>query len=88
MLKKRQAGYGRGKRCNIESDKVEVLSGIVNGKTIGSPIALMIRNLDYKNHEEYMAPFNAISPEKGEINIPLPGHADLAGMIKYGFSKF
>ena len=85
LLKKRQAGYGRGKRCNIESDRVEVLSGIVNGKTIGSPIALMIKNADYDNHKHYMAPFNAISPKEGEINIPLPGHADLAGMIKYGF---
>ena len=85
ILKKRQAGYGRGKRCEIETDKVEVLSGIVNGVTIGSPIALMIKNKDFENHKDYMAPFNAVNTKKGEINTPLPGHADLAGMIKYGF---
>ena len=85
LLKKRNSGYGRGKRSKIEPEKVEVLSGIVNGKTIGSPISIMIRNSDYENHKHYMAPFNATNPEAGEINIPLPGHADLAGMIKYGF---
>ena len=85
LLKKRNAGYGRGKRSQMEPEKVEVLSGIVNGKTIGSPISIMIRNADYENHKAYMAPFNATNPELGEINIPLPGHADLAGMIKYGF---
>ena len=85
ILKKRQAGYGRGKRCKIESEKVEVLSGIVNGLTIGTPIALMLRNSDYENHRHYMAPFNASDVEAGKINIPLPGHADLSGMIKYGF---
>ncbi len=85
ILKKRNSGYGRGKRSQMEPEKVEVLSGIVNGKTIGSPIAIMIRNADYENHKAYMAPFNATNPESGEINIPLPGHADLAGMIKYGF---
>lgn len=85
VLKKRQAGYGRGKRCKLEPEKVEILSGIVNGKTIGSPIAIMIKNADYTNHAGYMAPFNAENPESGKINIPLPGHADLAGMLKYGF---
>mgnify|MGYP006328983909 CR=1 FL=1 len=86
ILKRRQAGYGRGKRCKIESEKVEVLSGIVNGFTIGTPIALMIRNLDYESHRHYMSPFNASNVEAGKINVPLPGHADLPGMIKYGFS--
>lgn len=86
LLKKRNSGYGRGKRSKIEPEKVEVLSGIVNGKTIGSPISIIIRNSDYENHKDYMAPFNATNPEAGEINIPLPGHADLAGMIKYGFN--
>lgn len=85
LLKKRQVGYGRGKRCEIEQDKVEVLSGIVNGVTIGSPIALMIRNSDYENHKHYMSPFETTNPEEGKINIPLPGHGDLAGMLKYGF---
>ena len=86
LLKKRQAGYGRGKRSKTEPEKVEVLSGIVNGKTIGTPIALMIRNSDYENHKHYMAPFNASDVEAGKITIPLPGHADLPGMIKYGFN--
>lgn len=87
ILRKRQAGYGRGKRCKIETENVEVLSGIVNGKTIGSPIALMIRNTDYENHKHYMAPFNTTNLVAGKINVPLPGHADLAGMEKYGFDN-
>ena len=82
----RKAGYGRGKRCQLEPEKVEILSGIVGGKTIGSPIALMIRNADYKNHQHYMDPLKLSDEEKGKINIPLPGHADLAGMLKYGFN--
>ncbi len=86
LLRKRQAGYGRGKRCQLEPERVEILSGIVGGKTIGSPIALMIRNADYKNHQPYMDPLKLSDEEKGKINIPLPGHADLAGMLKYGFN--
>ena len=85
VLKKRQSGYGRSDRSKLEPERVEVLSGIVGGKTIGSPISLMIRNADFKNHEDYMSPFRTTNPKAGEINIPLPGHADLAGMIKYGF---
>ena len=87
LLKKRLAGYGRGNRTKIESDKVEVLSGIVNGKTIGSPISIIIRNSDFENHKDYMAPFGAANVDIGRIDIPLPGHADLAGMIKYGFDN-
>ncbi|MDD3000573.1 MAG: chorismate synthase [Candidatus Riflebacteria bacterium] len=86
LMKKRQSGYGRGKRCQIEPEKVEVLSGIVGGKTTGSPISLLIRNADYENHKAYMHPFNEPSAE-GEILIPLPGHADLAGAIKYGLDN-
>lgn len=86
LLKKRQAGYGRGKRCKLEPEKVEVLSGIVAGRTIGSPVSLLIRNADFENHRHYMDPFEAADPA-GNINIPLPGHADLAGMLKYGFDN-
>lgn len=82
MLKRKQ-GYGRGKRQIIETDEVEILSGIIGGYTTGAPISLLIRNKDYENHKSYMHPFN--KPNGGEINIPLPGHADLSGAIKYGF---
>ncbi|MCU0651538.1 MAG: chorismate synthase [Candidatus Omnitrophica bacterium] len=72
-LKRRQAGYGRGKRMQIEKDKVEVLSGIKKGSTLGSPIALLIENKDF-------------SIEKlPAISCPRPGHADLSGVLKYGF---
>ena len=86
LMKKRQGGYGRGKRCQTEPEKVEVLSGIIGGKTTGSPISLLIRNADYANHKHYMHPFDEPSPE-GEIPIPLPGHADFAGAIKYGLDN-
>lgn len=82
LLQRRLSGYGRGGRSRIEADQVEVLSGVVGGKTIGSPIALMIRNADFVNHSRYMHPFNA-SVEDGRITVPLPGHADLAGTLKY-----
>ncbi|MDP8292351.1 MAG: chorismate synthase [Candidatus Orphnella occulta] len=70
-LKRRQQGYGRGKRMEIESDKVEILSGIKKGITIGSPIAVLIKNKDFK------------IDKLPSVRCPRPGHADLAGMIKY-----
>lgn len=75
-LKRRQGGYGRGERMKIEQDRVEILSGLVEGKTIGSPLGLMIKNKDWENWEE-----KKYSPQ----TIPRPGHADFAGSIKYGF---
>ena len=75
-LKRRQGGYGRGERMKIEQDRVEILSGLVEGKTIGSPIGLMIKNKDWENWQEKEYP---------PLNIPRPGHADFAGAIKYGF---
>lgn len=84
LAAKRWAGYGRGKRKSLENDKVEVLSGIVGGKTIGSPISLLIRNHDFTNHQSYMDPF-CVESDKGKIPVPLPGHADFAGAIKFGF---
>ncbi len=73
-LARRQQGYGRGGRMKIEKDKVKILSGLKSGKTIGSPVALMIKNKDFK--------INVLAA----ITEPRPGHADLAGAMKYGFS--
>jgi len=76
-LQRRQGGYGRGERMKIELDQVEILSGLVEGKTIGSPLSLMIKNKDWQNWTEKKIP---------PITIPRPGHADFAGAIKYGFT--
>jgi len=75
-LIRRQGGYGRGKRMKIEQDQVEILSGLVEGKTIGSPLGLMIKNKDWENWQDKKYP---------SLNIPRPGHADFNGAIKYGF---
>jgi len=75
-LKRRQGGYGRGERMKIEQDRVEILSGLVEGKTIGSPLGLMIKNKDWENWQEKEYP---------PLTIPRPGHADFSGAIKYGF---
>jgi chorismate synthase len=74
QLKRRQAGFGRGKRMQIENDTAEIISGLKAGVSLGSPIALLIRNKDYK-----------IDSLHKEIS-PRPGHADLPGLLKYGFS--
>jgi len=85
QLARRQQGYGRGGRMKIETDHAEVLSGIRFGKTIGSPVALVIRNRDWENWTTPMAQFEDHSAEVQNITIPRPGHADLTGFIKYGF---
>jgi len=85
QLARRQQGHGRGGRMKIETDKAEVLSGIRFGKTIGSPIALVIKNRDWENWTSTMAQFGKPDEEITKITIPRPGHADLAGRIKYGF---
>lgn len=84
QLWRRQQGYGRGGRMRIESDTVEILSGVRFGRTLGSPIALLVRNRDWVNWSEKMAPEG---DGKGveKVTIPRPGHADLVGMFKYGF---
>jgi chorismate synthase len=84
QLRRRQQGYGRGGRMRIEADRVEILSGVRFGKTLGSPIAMMIRNRDSQAWKEKMA---VESSGKGSelITIPRPGHADYAGTVKYGF---
>ncbi len=84
-LARRQKGYGRGGRMKIEKDKVEILSGVRFGYTLGSPITLMIRNKDWENWTDIMA-IEGQPTEKKEITNPRPGHADLVGGIKYGFS--
>ncbi len=81
QLKRRQKGYGRGARMDIETDRVRVLSGIRGGVTIGSPIALLIDNRDFDNWKPYMDP-QEILPGR-EVTRPRPGHADLAGGMKY-----
>jgi chorismate synthase len=84
-LWRRQQGYGRGGRMKIERDTAHVLSGVRHGKTIGSPIALQIANRDWKNWEEAL-PVGAGDPAKHKaVASPRPGHADLAGSLKYNF---
>ena len=76
-LRRRQEGYGSGGRMNIESDAVQITSGVVAGKTTGAPIAMLVENRDYKNWRE-----KDIAP----MTTPRPGHADLTGAIKYGYT--
>src|SRR5215218_1055381 len=84
-LARRQLGHGRGGRMKIESDRAEVTSGIRHGRTLGSPIALRIGNRDYANWEERMNPW-PVNGDVAEVHLPRPGHADLAGVQKYGFT--
>ncbi len=83
-LARRQRGYGRGGRQKIEKDEVEFLGGVRHGYTLGSPIAMLIRNRDYANWEDRMTPDPPEEPPK-KVTLPRPGHADLAGMQKYAF---
>ena len=82
-LKRRQAGYGRGERMNIEQDRAEIISGVRYGLTIGSPISLLIWNRDWENWKETMSVASKDAKEE-QITSVRPGHADLAGAIKYG----
>jgi chorismate synthase len=88
-LRRRQTGYGRGRRMAIESDRAEALSGIRHGETTGSPIALLIPNKDWENwqrtmHVEAEMPEGATGADRPAVTRPRPGHADLAGFVKYG----
>lgn len=85
-LKRRQQGYGRGGRMKIESDEVEILSGIRWGKTLGSPIAFFIKNRDWENWEKAMSSDKAFENSFPPVTRPRPGHADLAGLLKYQHS--
>lgn len=83
-MARRQLGHGRGGRMKIESDSAEVRSGVRHGKTLGSPIALLIANRDYENWVERMGPWESGEGVK-QVHLPRPGHADLPGLLKYGF---
>ena len=87
-LRRRQGGYGRGRRMAIESDRAEVLSGVRRGKTTGAPVALLVRNKDWENwqntmHVEPQAPPGSTGANRAAVVRPRPGHADLAGALKY-----
>ena len=86
-LWRRQQGYGRGGRMKIEADQAEIVSGVRHSRTIGSPIALLIRNQDWKNWTEALPVEDAAGAgeKKKPVTRPRPGHADLAGAIKYDF---
>jgi chorismate synthase len=87
-LRRRQQGYGRSPRQQIEQDRVEVLAGLRHGRTLGTPLALVVQNVDHKNWTWGMSPW----PPEGEphgkgtkpVTLPRPGHADLAGVQKFG----
>jgi chorismate synthase len=83
-LKRRRSDFGRGGRGLIEEDKAEILSGIRYGRTLGSPITLMVRNLDFANWPDEMRIEASTEPEVARVTRPRPGHADLAGVLKYG----
>ncbi len=84
-LKRRQGGYGRGGRMKIERDQVRFLSGVRHGKTLGSPIAMMIENRDWSNWEQIMSVREVAgdSGDKRRVTRPRPGHTDLAGSLKF-----
>jgi chorismate synthase len=82
-LKRRHSDYGRGGRGLIEEDKVEILSGIRYGRTLGSPITLIVRNLDFANWQDEMS-IEETEKAAAKVTRPRPGHADLAGALKYG----
>ncbi|PTM58682.1 chorismate synthase [Desmospora activa] len=84
QLSRRQKGYGRGRRMQIETDRVEILSGVRFGKTTGAPVALAIENKDWAKWVEVMSPEpDGEKAEKRRVSRPRPGHADLNGAIKY-----
>jgi chorismate synthase len=86
-LWRRQQGFGRGGRMKIETDTVEIVAGVRHSQTIGAPIAMIIRNKDWKNWLEPMSvtDFEGSDDKKKKVLRPRPGHADLAGMIKYNY---
>ena len=85
QLKRRQSGYGRSSRMKIESDSVQILSGVRFGKTLGSPISFLIENKDWANWQDLMDIEGSLKSDD-KISIPRPGHADLVGVTKYNFN--
>src|SRR4051794_37185848 len=81
---RRQLGPRRGGRREMGRDRAEVTAGVRHGRTLGSPVALQVRNRDYANWEERMNPW-PVAAEVAEVHLPRPGHADLAGVQKFGF---
>src|SRR4029077_10158107 len=89
QVRRRQGGYGRGRRMAIESDRAQILSGIRRGVTMGGPISLLIPNKDWQNWQKTMhvapeTPADATGANRAPVTRPRPGHADLAGVLKYG----
>jgi chorismate synthase len=84
-MARRQLGHGRGGRMKIEQDSVEIRAGVRHGRTLGSPVAMLVANRDYANWEERMNPW-PVNAEVEESHLPRPGHADLVGMLKFGHS--
>lgn len=86
-MARRKIGSGSGARQKMETDTVEIVSGVRQGKTLGSPITLVIKNKDFANWSEVMSPTpTAVDPELKKVHSPRPGHVDLAGAQKYGFT--
>src|SRR5947208_3595876 len=87
-LRRRQQGYGRSPRQQIETDEVEVLAGLRHGRTLGTPLALVVANRDHKSWTWGMSPWPPEGEPEGKgtkpVTLPRPGHADLAGVWKYG----
>ena len=87
-LRRRQQGYGRSPRQKLEADEVEVLSGLRHGVTLGTPLTLVVRNRDHANWTWGMSPWQPEGEPRGKgtkpVTLPRPGHADLAGVLKYG----
>ena len=83
-LRRRQGGYGRGRRQKIEQDRAEIMSGVRHGRTIGSPITLWVQNRDHVNWTEVMS-VDPVESEVERVTRLRPGHADLAGAVKYDF---
>src|ERR1700688_2419049 len=86
-LWRRQQGYGRGGRMKIERDTAHILSGVRHGMTIGSPIAVQLENRDWKNWQESLPVGEGDPSRHKRVASPRPGHADLAGALKYNFSE-
>lgn len=82
-LLRRKKGYGRGARQDIEKEEVEILSGVRHGKTLGSPISILLKNNDFENWSEIMSVASLKEPYDNSVAVPRPGHADLPGAIKY-----
>jgi chorismate synthase len=89
-LARRQEGYGRSPRQKLEQDRVEVLAGLRHGRTLGTPLALVVRNRDHANWEWGMSPWPPEGEASGKgsksVTLPRPGHADLAGTLKFGLA--